>query len=303
MKNLIKYSIFALSFIFSTCYAKDDEVTLLRHRYEQLSRIDNILWRLRTANNSKCTDRIFDYGITSVSLTLDAKAETYELWHKALKIDRELSTIVMVAENSPAHKSGIKPGDMIAGINEKEWPTDSREEKDTFKKMLSDIINHPSIQFTIKRDANETFNITLKSENICNINFKIQNEQKFNASAIDKNILVGENVAQLLNNDNELAYLLSHEMAHILLGHSKEEFSKNLSNENTRKKIEIEADILGIHLMHQAGYDPFQASNAEKKLYLSNHGPISRLLGINGPYLPTKERQKLLNEIAKQVSQ
>jgi hypothetical protein len=65
--------------------------------------------------------------------------------------------------------------------------------------------------------------------------------------------------------------------------------------------MEMDADALGMKLFLTAGYHPDYAASALRKTDMANRGPITRMLGIYGPYLPTKERVDFLYSLAKQA--
>ncbi len=65
-----------------------------------------------------------------------------------------------------------------------------------------------------------------------------------NAYARDGNIYITQGILNNLRNDDEAAFVLSHEIAHAARRH------------NTKAiKFEIEADLIGLCIMHQAGYN------------------------------------------------
>jgi predicted Zn-dependent protease len=62
--------------------------------------------------------------------------------------------------------------------------------------------------------------------------------------------------------------------------------------------MEIDADELGMKLFLAAGYNPDDAASAIRKLDTANRGPITRMLGLYGSYLPTEKRVDFLYSIA-----
>jgi predicted Zn-dependent protease len=101
-------------------------------------------------------------------------------------------------------------------------------------------------------------------------------------------------------NDDELAAVMGHEIAHALREHGREKVSQHVlassvvqavANANTRnprlagdlaglgaqlfvllpfsREMELEADVMGLELMARAGYDPNKASNVWRKMQLA----------------------------------
>jgi predicted Zn-dependent protease len=104
----------------------------------------------------------------------------------------------------------------------------------------------------------------------------------------------------LLQDDSELAFIISHEVAHVILEHSGPGKEAQIKDKVVRQRIEIEADELGVLLMARAGFDPAAAARAESRRYQTN-GPVTRGLGLNGVYMPPKERDAFLAKRADEV--
>jgi predicted Zn-dependent protease len=66
--------------------------------------------------------------------------------------------------------------------------------------------------------------------------------------------------------------------------------------------METDADHLGMELFLAAGYNPDYAASAIRKLDAANRGPITKLLGIYGPYLSTEKRVQFLSHLATQAT-
>ena len=82
-------------------------------------------------------------------------------------------------------------------------------------------------------------------------------------------------------------------MAHVILQHGPDKLS--------RAQQEVDADELGMKLFLAAGYNPDYAASAVRKLDTANRGPVTRMLGLYGPYMPTERRVEFIYSIAKQA--
>ena len=146
------------------------------------------------------------------------------------------------------------------------------------------------------------------------ITFKISEEDHINAYAnIDKEIYVYKGLLQFVENDQELAAVISHEMGHIVNAHCSKQTLVNAASSiaansnavnNTKyatavqtgqqlamlkmsRNDEYEADITGTELMIKAGYDPKAMISVLNKIcensfdVLSTHpSGINRLMNI-----------------------
>lgn len=113
------------------------------------------------------------------------------------------------------------------------------------------------------------------------------------------NIIVDGGMEQLLTSDEELAWVIAHEAAHIFLGHTGPGRGADLKNNDIRSQMERQADALSVRLMLLAGYSPEASFAAQPKIAAASRGPISRLFDVHGPYMGTRERTRfLMNEVA-----
>lgn len=120
----------------------------------------------------------------------------------------------------------------------------------------------------------------LKANNVnYDIEFKVSDEADINAYAnLDKEIYVYRGLLEYVDNDEELAGVIGHEMGHIINGHcakqgvlnvgiavvanmiTKNETANAVGQTLAANKIsrndEFEADITGVDLMTKAGYNP-----------------------------------------------
>lgn len=85
----------------------------------------------------------------------------------------------------------------------------------------------------------------------------------------DKTIVVTTGLADLSESDDETAFVIGHEMAHIAKEHGNGEKILTLLNNPSlpdRERQEIEADINGINYARRAGYDPSSAGKLLSRL-------------------------------------
>ena len=81
-------------------------------------------------------------------------------------------------------------------------------------------------------------------------------------------ILISKGLVKVLNSEAQLAFVLAHEMSHVLLGHEKDT-PENTSKERDyhTSELELEADAFAVVILISAGYDPREAVNALTRSY------------------------------------
>lgn len=130
-----------------------------------------------------------------------------------------------------------------------------------------------------------------------------------NSSPYYKTVTVYYGILPYIDNDDELAYILAHEIAH-----SREAYGGWLKYQSMKwnsKKYELDADITGIDYMVKAGYNPVAALTMANKIFpepLSDFGfwvthpkGSTRLMNMYS-YIYRKYPQYLSSSMTKDVN-
>ena len=277
-------------------YAPPETVDGLRTQYEQFNRVSAISHNILVANAPICSKTREDYGFTYMSVSQNVDEAKKKIWIETFHL-HEQPTVTFVVPNSMADRAGLRANDVIIAVNDERWA--DAKSTDAFTKQLSEAQKSPHLRLGILRDGKEqTLNLT--EDHVCDYSFTLNMANEHLTWAQDNKIVVDLGVAKLLKRNDELAFVISHELAHILLGHTLPERTNELDDYNMRSAMEKDADALGIRLMTHAGYDPDGAETALKSIDLIDSGPITRFFNYHGSYMPTDERisylRKVLNE-------
>lgn len=81
----------------------------------------------------------------------------------------------------------------------------------------------------------------------------------------DKTVTIHEGMFFYIDNDDELAYVLAHEIAHSVEAYGG--MIKYMAMNSNSKKYEQKADLNGIDYMVKAGYDPIAAITMGNKIF------------------------------------
>lgn len=132
----------------------------------------------------------------------------------------------------------------------------------------------------------------LKANNLpSNITFKVSDEDTINAYAnINEEVYIYRGLLQKVENDDELAAVIAHEMGHIINGHCAKQsilngvissvnpntttqsgevavaLAKQLSSSKISRSDETEADLTAVDLLMKAGYNPLALISVLNKI-------------------------------------
>lgn len=177
---------------------------------------------------------------------------------------RQPISIAAVVEGGPAQRAGLTPGDGLFGADgsvvwygpapKRLQPSSERIDglRDEFATRLSE--GRP-IPFQIDT-ANGRRDFLLDSPAICASDFWVDARAKRDAGADGERVRVTSGLIDYVQDDDELAAVVAHEMAHNLLDHRPLIEATKSGKTKIIKTTEAEADRLSVWLMANAGYDP-----------------------------------------------
>lgn len=216
-------------------------------------------YRLAFANRSFCKKQERNPGwvIHDVAQYSDVKSA------RAAFAFEEPMAVAAVVPSGPAALAGIVPGDGLAAIGANVLDlTNEPDERPTYKRVLQvkalagQLLSVSGrLPLTLVRNQQR---IAKKFEPplICPSDFQVDTNSNLDAGANGSIVRVTSAMMEYVANDDELAAVVAHELAHNLLAHRI-----RLSAVKPRKMqailaTEIEADRLSVWLMTNAGYDP-----------------------------------------------
>ena len=290
--NVILSSTFAIIAGLLLSGAKAPTVDDVREWHNRSIRVETIARKILAANIATCPATQSDFGFKAVTTNTANPVEVQNAWSRALGIDDDL-TVIVIHSNGPAQLAGLQYGDKITSVNDVKW-SPTPESRATFGEAWKAALATSPLELSVRR-GDADLELVIPAEQICAANAFLIRNKRTNAYAIRSEILVTDRMEKLLISDDELAYVIAHEAAHIFLGHSAPDKQADRDKSAARKKNERDADALSLRLMLKAGFPPEAAATAQPRI---NKATILRelgnLFGIHGPYLPPKERTAFL---------
>lgn len=157
-----------------------------------------------------------------------------------------------VAAGSPAEQAGIKPGDEVLRIAELLVPAPDAKNPATTERLN---FLHDTLDAILLARGNVLLVLASGPVNVgeviaCKARFELATDGK-GAQAGALIVQVSSAMLDEAQGDDEAAFVVAHELAHVVLGHSQPNRSAA-----ERRRQEREADRLAPWLMANAGYDP-----------------------------------------------
>ncbi len=259
------------------------------------SRVATIAYHIATRNAAKCGRKVPLSGIAVHSLgqyapsARAAAAASFGLGSDA--------AVLAVAKDSPAEAAGIRADDWILSINGQPM-ADALTPKASMATVAKAraALSAASLRITINRGGTLQ-QVSFANTLGCASTAEMIPSAKLSAEADGDIVQISSAVVEFARSDDELAFVIAHEMAHNILAHPAKLDTIGRSRANILA-TEIEADKMAIQLMHGARYDvhaapPFWARFGKR----TGFGIFS-----DGTHLRTKARVQLLRDEIARVS-
>lgn len=178
--------------------------------------------------------------------------------------------ILSVIEGSPAARAGLVAGDTLLSVNGRAFPTGAsiaaERKRDKWRRraedaegLLEDALRAGPAQLRLVRQGVE-IGLTLDSIPACLGRIRLARSTQVNAFATGRTVVMTTAMLGFLRNDDELAVVLGHELAHNIMGHPATRTEEGLLaglgiKASAMWKREEAADRFGLRLAAAAGYD------------------------------------------------
>ncbi|MBV9929920.1 MAG: M48 family metalloprotease [Alphaproteobacteria bacterium] len=231
-------------------------------------RVAKVAYRLALAGRPLCP------GAWPLTGMLFHHLAEYEVKDRPLMVaryglDRGPGVLSVIA-GSPAARAGLVAGDVFLAVNGAVFPSPSeiagirertvwRRRLEATERQLEDALRQGPAELLVLRGGSE-LRLRLDSLPACLGRIRLARSDQTNAFATGTYVVMTTSMLDYVRNDDELAVVLGHEMAHDILGHpatrSEEGVLAGLGiHASNIWKREADADRFGLRLMAAAGYD------------------------------------------------
>jgi Zn-dependent protease with chaperone function len=308
---LVAFSMPANSVSSHAQISDDTQASLLALQRDD-QRVADTAWRIASRNTDRCP-KLW----TSLGVSLHNVSQYEPTYHAAAQaafaLDDTYPSVLAVADGSPAAAAGLKPNDTLRAVNGADLAGKSRGQKtaasfDAVSAAMAAIETLPeqtAAVLSIERSG-QRLEVSVVPQNVCLSRVELAPGDAINANA---NGLVAQISGRLVNwvqNDDELALVIAHEIAHNLLDHQKRLSEKSaLSGLATslglsgraQRQMELEADRMGIIMAAGAGYNYKIAPDFWAKLNSNN--PLASFLATTHPTTRARREnaQRVVDEL------
>ena len=211
---------------------------VVRSEFQLQQRLDNVSFALLRASVPLCRDAVRPRrGIRFANVHSFAK--DYRAAARELGFSDTLS-VTVVAKGSPAERAGVKVGDRIIAVAGEAAPVGSRATSDFAARLdqsRSDggstpaapinrytVLRSPAVGHQVDSSVSvdttvRTIELEVPADTVCAFDAMVVKDDGINAYADGKNVAVTSGMMRFATTDDELAVVVSHEIAHNAMRH------------------------------------------------------------------------------------
>ncbi len=291
---------------------KQREIVILE-RMKVQNRLRRVDFAVRAANADLCKEKA--PGVGFLTMNLDSAPREYRAAYASLYGVSSQITLISVFEGSPADRAKLAVGDRIVSVNGKIIGTGSAG-RSQVAELIAENKGKP-LNMTVRRGG-ALAPVEVSPRMICNYPTFLRNDDSVNAFADGSRIIVTSGMMRFADTDDELAFVIGHELAHNTMGHIESKTGNlilggivgailtGLSGVNVidpmmqvgvlafSQAFEAEADYVGVYYAARAGYDTKKAAYFWRRMAAAHPTAI----GLQGTTHPSSAKRFLAVEAA-----
>jgi predicted Zn-dependent protease len=178
------------------------------------------------------------------------------------------ASVVYVHPRLPAASAGLLPGDVMMRVNERDVTDQRAEEIMQLVRRLT-VARIQPLQLEILRDGERRL-VTMWAVPACQFSVQLIESDLINGISDGRQVGVTTGAVRFFRSNDELGWVLAHEIAHNVLSHVQSAKLRAMLNaflgatvgasavaspSPPQKSLEAQADYVGSYIMARAGYD------------------------------------------------
>ena len=185
--------------------------------------------------------------------------------------------VIAIVPGGPAAAAGVRAGDVLLAIDGVPLPPEpglaepfAAPRAHARADAIADLLARPETRsLTLLRDG-VAVAVQVHPRPTCPSQVHLARSDQRNAFADGRHVFLTTGLLARLSNDDELAFVIAHELAHNILGHAAILRAAKVSGQPGRKQLvrqtERDADQLAGELLLDAGFDPVAGAQALTRL-------------------------------------
>lgn len=294
----------------------DEAETRLSALVGKDQRVASVAWRLALANADLCPATRPRVGWTLQSAS-QYGSELRPLAEQKFGLWGDLPGILSAPPDSPAIAAGLRPGDLILSVNATPLSSGSSDQTETYEGLQANIdrLNVAAatgpMRLTVRGDGRDR-QITVTPRPACAYVTQVEVRDDLRALSDGRTIFISQRLVDIAADNDQLAFLLAHELAHAVLEHAavpdvqggRGARNADISlRRGLSSRAEADADILGLYLLARAGFDPVRAVQFLSAYEASAPGARYPQINLRGVYASIPERRRALVPVLKEIAE
>lgn len=221
---------------------RKQQVLYIQTYFSRRARLNNVAHRIAHAGRADCKGEV-EHHFGFHALAPNDLPERYKaIAVEALGLDAGTSTVLSVAEGSPAAQAGIAVGDELVSFNGRRIPR--TKPSDWIALFMLKNGDQP-VSVEVRR-AGQTYTRIVSTVTRCSIPILLATEHTPNAYTDGQRIVILSGMLELSRTDDELATIVGHELAHVTMGHLPKQKQNQTAGKIGGAIVDIGFALLGV---------------------------------------------------------
>ena len=230
-------------------------------------------------------------------------------------LEGDLPGVLAAPRGSPAAEAGLSPGDLILSVNGQplsrgEGATESYEGLQANAATLDAAAARGPVSLRVRRAGVER-EVTVRPVDACAYPTQVEVTGTRRSRADGRNIFISDGMVSVAADDDQLAFVLAHELAHAVLEHRTQPDvtgARGASNgaitlrRGLSLSAEADADRLGLFLLARAGFDPYLAVEFLTRFEAADRGARYAQFNSGGIYESAPARRRTLQPVLADIA-
>lgn len=278
------------------------------------ARVAGVAWTLARANADLCPVTRTRAGWTLQSAG-QYGGELRPLAEARYGLDGDLPGILAAPEGSPSAVAGLSPGDLILSVNDLPLSrgAPARESYDGLQAnaaLLDEAAANGPVQLRVRR-ADVERDVTVRPVSACVYPTQVEVTGTLRSRADGRNIFISDGMVGIAQDDDQLAFVLAHELAHAVLEHRTQPDVTGVRGASNwaitmRRGLslsaEADADRMGLFLLARAGFDPYLGVEFLTRYEEADRGARYAQVNSGGVYEPAPVRRRALQPVLADIA-